>query len=67
MRHPIRRKERVGFTPRVRESGMTRTVTKRKVRMSCPSAASVDASIALTTLSDRASVVDDSASGSRDT
>ena len=64
---PISRKKRVGFTPTEFEIGMTNTVTKRNVRMSCPRADSVDASMALTTVSDTARDMDESTSGNRDT
>jgi len=64
---PIRRKKRVGFTPTEFDTGMTNTVTKRNVRMSCPRADNVDASMALTTVSDTAREMDESTSGNRET
>jgi hypothetical protein len=46
---------------------MTNTVTKRKVRMSCPRADSVDASIAFTAVSDKARDMDENTSGNKET
>lgn len=66
------RNNRVGFVPSAFDIGMTRTVTKRNVRMSCPRADSVDASMALIYVSDAAdasdkeSEMDDRKSGSND-
>ena len=67
------RNKRVGFVPSAFDIGMTRTVTNKNVRMSCPRADSVDASMALIYVSadaadasDKESEMDDRKSGNND-
>jgi len=64
--HPIKRKKRVGFTFTEFDIGITNTVTKRKVRISCPRADSVEASIAFTTESVKERGIEVNASGNKD-